>query len=83
MLSTIQHKLKHLQEPTKRQAKLRVKYMHFWILVIGQANASKTMLLKHICNMTKDPCIYDEENHNLVSNLLRCYCLFINLLLLA
>ena len=67
MLSWIQHRLKRRQEP----AKLRAKYTHFRILVIGRANAGKTTVLKRVCNTTEDPCIYDEENHNLVSCLLR------------
>jgi len=48
-------------------AKLRAKYRHFRILVIGRANAGKTTLLKRVCNTTEDPCIY-EEGKNLVSN---------------
>ena len=67
MLSWIQHKLERLREP----AKLRAKYTHFRILVIGRANAGKTTLLKRVCNTTEDPCIYDEKNHNLVSYLFR------------
>jgi len=67
MFSWIQHRLERLREP----AKLRAKYTHFRILVIGRANAGKTTLLKRVCNTTEDPCIYDEENHNLVSYLLR------------
>jgi len=67
MLSWIQHKLKRLLEP----AKLRGKYTHFRILVIGRANAGKTTLLKRVCNTTEDPCIYDEKNNNLVSYLIR------------
>ena len=67
MLSSIQHRLKHLREPTK----LWAKYTHFWILVISQANAGKTMVLKCVCNTTEDPCIYDKENHNLLSYFLR------------
>src|SRR5437016_8729280 len=63
MLSWIQHKLERRQE----SAKLRAKYTHFRILVIGRANAGKTTLLKRVCNTTEDPCIYDEKNHNLVS----------------
>ena len=45
---------------------LRDKYRHFRILVIGRANAGKTTLLKRVCNTSEEPCIYDEENNNLV-----------------
>ncbi|TFK16810.1 hypothetical protein FA15DRAFT_711393 [Coprinopsis marcescibilis] len=44
--------------------KLREKYTHFRILVIGRANAGKTTLLKRVCNTDEDPCIYDENNDN-------------------
>ena len=46
---------------------LRAKYTHFRILVIGRANAGKTTLLQRVCNTTEDPCIYDDNNKNLVS----------------
>ncbi|THV05872.1 hypothetical protein K435DRAFT_789890 [Dendrothele bispora CBS 962.96] len=46
-------------------SKLREKYKHFRVLVIGRANAGKTTLLKRVCNTDEDPCIYDEENKNL------------------
>ena len=46
---------------------LRAKYTHFRILVIGRANAGKTTLLQRVCNTTEDPCIYDENDKNLVS----------------
>ncbi len=46
--------------------KLRKKYTHFRILVIGRANAGKTTLLKRVCNTDEDPCIYDENNKNQV-----------------
>ena len=46
---------------------LRAKYKHFRILVIGRANAGKTTLLQRVCNTTEDPCIYDDDNKNLVS----------------
>src|ERR1700733_13681720 len=36
-------------------AKLRAKYTHFRILVIGRANAGKTTLLKRVCNSKEDP----------------------------
>ena len=45
---------------------IREKYTHFRILVIGRANAGKTTLLQRVCNTTEEPCIYDEENNNLV-----------------
>ena len=67
MLSWIKRRLKRLREP----AKLRAKYTHFRILVIGRANAGKTTLLKRVCNTTEEPCIYDEGNNNLVRYLLR------------
>jgi len=44
----------------------RKKYTRFRILVIGRANAGKTTLLKRVCNTAEEPCIYDEENNNLV-----------------
>jgi len=46
--------------------RLRAKYTHFRILVIGRANAGKTTLLQRVCNTTEDPCIYDDDK-NLVS----------------
>ena len=39
----------------KETAKLRAKYTHFRILVIGRANAGKTTLLKRVCNTKEDP----------------------------
>ncbi|KAF8814398.1 hypothetical protein BYT27DRAFT_6334201 [Phlegmacium glaucopus] len=41
--------------------KLRDKYSHFRILVIGRANAGKTTLLKRVCN-TKDDPVYEDIN---------------------
>jgi septin family protein len=46
--------------------KLREKYTHFRILVIGRANAGKTTLLKRVCNTDDDPCIYNENGENQV-----------------
>ena len=46
--------------------KLRAKYTHFRILVIGRANAGKTTVLKRVCNTDEEPCIYDEDGKNLV-----------------
>ncbi|KAG6914959.1 hypothetical protein DXG01_014242 [Tephrocybe rancida] len=46
-------------------SKLRNKYTHFRILVIGRANAGKTTLLKRVCNTTEEPCIYDDQGKNL------------------
>ena len=46
---------------------LRAKFTHFRILVIGRANAGKTTLLQRVCNTTEEPCIYDEDNNNLVT----------------
>ena len=40
-------------------AKIRAKYTHFRILVIGRANAGKTTLLKRVCNTKEDP-VYSE-----------------------
>ncbi|KAF8240080.1 hypothetical protein L208DRAFT_1352972 [Tricholoma matsutake] len=42
-------------------AKLRAKYAHFRILVIGRANAGKTTLLKRVCNSKEDP-VYSKIN---------------------
>ena len=47
---------------------LRAKYTNFRILVIGRANAGKTTVLQRVCNTTEDPCIYDENHKNLVSD---------------
>ncbi|KAE9383242.1 hypothetical protein BT96DRAFT_91476 [Gymnopus androsaceus JB14] len=46
--------------------KLRQKYKHFRVLVIGRANTGKTTLLKRVCNTDEDPCIYDEQGGNLL-----------------
>ena len=46
---------------------LRARYIRFRILVIGRTDAGKTTLLQRVCNTTEDPCIYDENNKNLVS----------------
>jgi len=45
-------------------AKLRAKYTHFRILVIGRANAGKTTLLKRVCNTKEDP-VYSKVKHSL------------------
>jgi len=45
---------------------LRAKYTRFRILVIGRANAGKTTLLQRVCNTTEDPCIYDDNDKNLL-----------------
>ncbi|KAG6914091.1 hypothetical protein DXG01_002462 [Tephrocybe rancida] len=47
-------------------SKLRDKYTYFRILVIGRANAGKTTLLKWVCNITEEPCIYDDQGKNLL-----------------
>jgi len=52
----------------RRAFDARNEYRQFRILVIGRANAGKTTLLKRVCNTTKEPCIYDAENNNLVSH---------------
>ena len=51
---------------TSSPPNLRKKYRVFRILVIGRANAGKTTLLKRVCNTTDEPCIYDENQNNLV-----------------
>ncbi|KAG6823895.1 hypothetical protein H0H92_008693 [Tricholoma furcatifolium] len=45
-------------------AKLRAKYTHFRILVIGRANAGKTTLLKRVCNTDEDPVYNTRGSHN-------------------
>src|SRR5258707_3554446 len=45
-------------------AKLRDKYTHFRILVIGRANAGKTTLLKRVCNTKEDP-VYKKVRYQL------------------
>jgi len=45
-------------------AKLRAKYTHFRILVIGRANAGKTTLLKRVCNTKEDP-VYNTVRYQL------------------
>ncbi|KAG6825023.1 hypothetical protein H0H92_005076, partial [Tricholoma furcatifolium] len=45
-------------------AKLRAKYTHFRILVIGRANAGKTTLLKRVCNTEEDPVYNTRGRHN-------------------
>jgi len=46
----------------KEAAKLRARYTHFRILVIGRANAGKTTLLKRVCNTKEDP-VYSEVRY--------------------
>jgi len=48
----------------KEAAKIRAKYTHFRILVIGRANAGKTTLLKRVCNTKEDP-VYSEVTYPL------------------
>lgn len=45
-------------------AKLRAKYTHLRILVIGRANAGKTTLLKRVCNAKDDP-VYSTVGYQL------------------
>ena len=45
-------------------AKLRAKYTHFRILIIGRANAGKTTLLKRVCNTREDP-VYNRVSYQL------------------
>ncbi|KAJ3556349.1 hypothetical protein NP233_g11998 [Leucocoprinus birnbaumii] len=75
MRSWFQRKIKRRPEPQGLHAnapdpeeaeKLRSKYTHFRILVIGRANAGKTTMLKRVCNSTEDPCIYDEKRNQLL-----------------
>jgi len=42
--------------------KVRKKYRHFRILVIGRANAGKTTLLKRVCNTTEEPRGFRDQN---------------------
>ncbi len=49
---------------SKEAAKLRAKYTHFRILVIGRANAGKTTLLKRVCNTKEDP-VYKKVRYQL------------------
>ena len=49
-------------QSTLEAAKLRAKYTHFRILVIGRANAGKTTLLKRVCNTKEDP-VYSEVRY--------------------
>jgi ribosome biogenesis GTPase A len=48
----------------KEAAKLRAKYAHFRILVIGRANAGKTTLLKRVCDSKEDP-VYSKVRYPL------------------
>ena len=57
-------------------AKLRAKYTHFRILVIGRANAGKTTLLKRVCNTKEDP-VYSKVRYQL-RLILRSYRPFID-----
>jgi hypothetical protein len=45
-------------------AKLRAKYTHFRVLVIGRANAGKTTLLKRVCKTEEDP-VYKKVSYQL------------------
>ena len=45
-------------------AKLRAKYTHSRILIIGRANAGKTTLLKRVCNTLEDP-VYNRVSYQL------------------
>ena len=49
---------------SKEAAKLRAKYTHFRILIIGRANAGKTTLLKRVCNTWEDP-VYNRVSYQL------------------
>ena len=54
------------QSTPQRQdiARIRAKYTHFRILVIGRANAGKTTLLKRVCNTREDP-VYSRVSYQL------------------
>ena len=43
-------------------AKLRARYTHFRILIVGRANAGKTTLLQRVCNTKEDP-VYDKVRY--------------------
>ena len=43
----------------KQMEKLRGRFTHFRILVIGRANAGKTTILRNLCNATGEPMIFD------------------------
>jgi hypothetical protein len=58
-------------------AKLRAKYTHFRILVIGRANAGKTTLLKRVCNTKEDP-VYSKARYMLRLILPHSYHSFTN-----
>ncbi|KAG6823926.1 hypothetical protein H0H92_008584, partial [Tricholoma furcatifolium] len=49
---------------TAEAARLRARYTHFRILVIGRANAGKTTLLKRVCNTEEDPVYNTRGSHN-------------------
>ncbi|KAF8325969.1 GTP-binding protein, partial [Amanita rubescens] len=51
-------------DPALEAAKIRAKYTHFRILVIGRANAGKTTLLRRVCNTKEDP-VYSQINPTL------------------
>ena len=51
-------------DPALEAAKLRAKYTHFRILIIGRANAGKTTLLKRVCNTKEDP-VYSQVRYPL------------------
>jgi len=51
--------LVHVSIEPEEAAKLRARYNHFRILIIGRANAGKTTVLKRVCNTNEDP-IYNK-----------------------
>jgi ribosome biogenesis GTPase A len=59
----------------KEAARLRARYTHFRILVIGRANAGKTTLLKRVCNTKEDP-VYSEVGY-------MCFTLYPTLIILS
>jgi ribosome biogenesis GTPase A len=62
----------------KEAAKLKAKYTHFRILVIGRANAGKTTLLKRVCNTKEDP-VYNKVRYQLrFITIPHSYCPFTN-----
>jgi len=58
------HTVSTITTDPEEAAKLRAKYTHFRILVIGRANAGKTTLLKRVCNTKEDP-VYSKVRYQL------------------
>jgi len=45
----------------ERADKVRQKFRHFRILIIGRANAGKTSILQKVCNTTEEAEIFNSE----------------------